>query len=108
MSTGNKQSRIRSKQRQKLRRRTILIVAASFVLLLTASLTIFFHFSNIDRSTAGTGQGFSGQYLIEEQTFVTDMTLPEPLVSAKPAPGKNVLMVRPIKKASETAPPSQR
>src|SRR6185436_19394812 len=99
MQARDKQSRIKTsgRQRQKLSRRTIIILAASGILLLTGGLTLFFNLTQVDRSTAKSTQGFTGEYMISEQVFITDKSIPEPILRTELPPGPDILQTRPIK-----------
>lgn len=90
----------RFRLRQKLSRRTIIILAASFVTCLTIGITIFINMTRVDSSMADDRSEGVATYILEEDVPVTDMTLPAPVVKERPLIGTNTQLMRPVKTAS--------
>ena len=61
-----KQSRIGHSQRQKMSRRTIMVIAASCMTCAIVGLTIFFNMSRVDTSMAGISNQPVSILMIEE------------------------------------------
>ena len=87
----------RSNQRQKLNRKMILIIAASFMGCMIAALTIFLKTSRVDESRAS-----GNTYMVSEEVPVTEMTLDAPILKSTPEPEPNTLLVRAVKHDKNT------
>jgi len=82
----------RGRQRQKLNRKMVLIVAASFSCCVMLAIIIFFKTSRVDQSMAA-----GSTYMVTEDAPVTEMTLDAPVLKTSPQPGPNTLLVRAVK-----------
>src|SRR4029079_2401102 len=82
----------RTNQRQKQRRKMVLIVASSFIGCMIAALIIFFKTNRVDQSMAA-----GSTYMVTEEPPVTEMTLDALILKTSEAPGPNTLLVRAVK-----------
>src|SRR6188768_444555 len=82
----------RSNQRQKVRRKMVLLVTSSFIGCLIVALIIFFKTNRVDQSMAA-----GSTYMVTEDLPTTEMTLDAPLLKTGEGPGPNALLVRAVK-----------
>ena len=87
----------RGKMRQKISRRTILIITASCFTCMIAGLTIFFNTSKVEKSMA------ASVYMVTEEAPTVEKTLDAPVIRQVPAIGPNTIMMRPLKAERNTA-----
>ena len=79
-------------QRQKLKRKMVLVGAASFIGCMIVALIIFFKTNRVDQSMAA-----GSTYMVTEEPPVTDFTLDAPILKKGEGPGENTLLVRAVK-----------
>jgi hypothetical protein len=100
MSDQSKSFKIKSKrpvmrtaplQRQKISFRTLSVTAFSLLTCLVAGWIIFFNTVNVDTAKA------KGAIEMADQQFITDMTLPSPVIISNEPLGKDVMMTRQAK-----------
>lgn len=82
----------RSNQRQKLSRKMILILTASFMGCMIVALFIFLKTSRVDESMAS-----GNTFMISEDAPVTEKTLDAPIVKSFPTLGPNTILVKAVK-----------
>lgn len=97
MKQPKKKSRVQhsNRQRQKMSRRTVIILAASCLTLMTIGITIVFNFSNVDRSLADNHQGNANMVNIPQQVLILDKAISQqqPPLLNQPV-GPHVLVMR--------------
>ena len=97
MKQPKKKSRVQhsNRQRQKMSRRTVVILAASCLTLMTIGITIVFNFSNGDRSMADNQHGSVSVVNIPQQVLILEKTIAQqqPLIINQPV-GPHVLVMR--------------
>ena len=84
----------KNRQRQKMSRRMILIVASSCALLF-GGITAVVHFASVEDSKAQ-GEQEATVLLDLPQAFTTDMSLPAPLVLPNRHAGQHTILIRKI------------
>jgi hypothetical protein len=82
----------RNRQRQKIARKLVILIAASTLTCMVIGLTIFFHGSRVDDSMAAVNI-----YTVAEDAPVVDKTLDAPILRQIPVIGPNTVLVRPVK-----------
>jgi hypothetical protein len=91
MQKQNNKISPRGRQRQKLNRKMLLIIA-SFSGCLIVGIIIFFKTSRVDQSMAA-----GSTYMVTEDAPVIEMTLDAPVLKTSPPAGPNMLLVRAVK-----------
>jgi hypothetical protein len=92
MQKQNNKTSPRTRQRQKLNRKLVLIIAASFGGCMIMGIIIFFKTSRVDQSIAA-----GSTYMVTEDAPVTEMTLDAPVLKSAQQPDPNMLLVRAVK-----------
>ena len=98
MQKKNNKISHRSNQRQRLNRKMVLILGASFTGCFLIAILIFFKTSRVDNSMAA-----GSTFMVTEEAPVTDMTLEAPLLKPNQELVPNVLMVRAIKEEQKSS-----
>ena len=88
----------RTRQKQKLARRTVIILVASCLSFLVIGLTVIIHLSRVDSSRADqrSRQGVAA-CIIDDDIPINDFAIPEPVIKVRPAIGSNTRMIRKLK-----------
>ena len=92
-----KRSRIQQRQRQKMSRRTVVVIAASCMTCMVIGLTIFFNMSRVDKSMADNHNGTVTMYTVTDEEPVIVKTLEAPVVKQMPVIGSTTQLVRSVK-----------
>lgn len=92
MNKKNNKLQHRNKQRQKLSRKTILIITASSLACMSIALTIFFNTVKVEKSMAAVSI-----YLVTDEIPVVEKTLDAPVIMQFPTIGPNTILVRAVK-----------
>jgi len=90
MKKFNRQQR---RQRQKITRRSIVILCAATVTCLIIGITIFIHLSNVNESKAAN----SNLYMVPDQEFITEKSIETPVVTKHPERNPNTINARQLK-----------
>ena len=101
MQKKNKKISPRGRQKQKLNRKIVLVIAATGIACLGIVLTIIISTSRIDKSMAA-----ESIYLVPEQVPVVEKTLDAPVIIDQPHIGPNTILVRALKTEHNPAPES--
>jgi hypothetical protein len=80
----------KQRQRQKMSRKTIIIISACSFACIVGGLTIFFNVVHVDNTKATP----SSLIIVEEQSFTTDKTLQAPAVIQRPAANSNAVFAK--------------
>jgi hypothetical protein len=83
----------KQRQRQKVSRKTIIIICALSFLCMVAGLTIFFNISHVDHIKATPAT----LIIVEDQVFTTDKTLEAPVVAQHPSTNSNTVFAKKAK-----------
>jgi hypothetical protein len=83
----------KQRQRQKISRKTIVIISAFTMACIVIGFTLFFHMSHVNPSSAAT----PNLIIVEEQTFTTEKTVDAPLLKSQPQAAPNTLFAKKIK-----------
>jgi hypothetical protein len=83
----------KQRQRQKMSRKTIIIICACSFACIVGGLTIFFNVVHVDNTKATP----SSLIIIEEQSFTTEKTLEAPVMVQRPAANSNAVLVKKAK-----------
>ncbi|MCX6276037.1 MAG: hypothetical protein NTV09_12610 [Bacteroidetes bacterium] len=104
-----KQSRIRhhARQRQKMSRRTVMVIAASCMTCAIVGLTIFFNMSRVDKSMADTRNQPVKILMIEDEEPVTVKNQPVAIVKPTQIIDANTQIVRSPKVVNTNAQDQQ-
>ncbi len=94
-----KEGRIKQRQRQKMSRKTVIVIAASCMICMVIGLTIFFNMSHVDKSMADNHSGAVNIFTIVDEEPVVIKTLDAPVVKQMPVIGPNTQLVRSVKVA---------
>ena len=100
MQRKNGRLHARTRQRQKLSRRTVIIIAASCMTCLVIGFTIFFNMSHVEKTMAKQGPPVK-EYIMEEQNYTDAMTLPAPVIVKRPTINGSTQMMKPVKEIME-------
>ncbi len=93
----NKRVQQQTRQHQKIRTRTIIVLAATSLACISVVVTLFFHFSRIDQSSAIKVQVPAAAYMIEDNSLHFSKKLSEPVLKNIPVIGPNTILTRSTK-----------
>ena len=96
-------NRIQQRQRQKMTRKTIIILAAGCMTCMVIILTIFFNMSHVDQSMADNHNGPVSIYTVVDEEPIIVKTLDAPVVKQMPLIGPNTQLVRNMKVSHDHA-----
>ncbi|MCX6276039.1 MAG: hypothetical protein NTV09_12620 [Bacteroidetes bacterium] len=98
MQKKNNRLKHRTRQRQRLSRKTILILTASSIACMSIALTIFLNTSRVEKSMAAVSV-----YVVPDEKPVVEMTLDAPVIRQLPVIGPNTILVKALKAEQHAA-----
>lgn len=98
MQKKNNRIKHRARQRQRLSRKTILILTASGIACMSIALTVFLNTSRVEKSMAAVSI-----YIVPDEKPVVEMTLETPVIRQLPAIGPNTIMAKAVKAERQPA-----
>ncbi|MCX6292484.1 MAG: hypothetical protein NT126_12075 [Bacteroidetes bacterium] len=90
---------MRQRQRQKLSRRTTIILVASAMTCMVIGLTIFFNLSRVDQSKATN----LNVIMVSDQVFTTEKSIPAPEINPQASVNPNAMHVKQAKPLAPTS-----
>ncbi len=98
MQKKNNRLKHRTRQRQRMSRKTILILTASSIACMSIALTIFLSTSRVEKSMAAVSI-----YVVPDENPVVEMILDAPVIRQLPVIGPNTIIVKTLKVDQQAA-----
>ena len=83
----------KQRQRQKVSRKTIIIICAFSLSCIVIGLTVFFNISHVDQSNATT----ANLTIVDEQSFTNEKTVEAPVIIPRQVVNKNTVFAKKAK-----------
>ncbi len=85
------------RQRQKISRKTVIILCASSIACMVIGLTIFFNLTQVDETKAMN----NNVILMPDQFFTNEKTIAAPVIAKRPAANANTIFIKQAKELPE-------
>jgi hypothetical protein len=84
------------RQRQRIRRRMVLLFLGSFVIVATLVTTVVFNTTNVETSHAQSDK-YQNYCVVDDQSYTNSFSLEAPIMCTKPLPQEGTLLCRKVK-----------
>ena len=92
--------RRKQRQRQKVSRKTIVLICAAAVSCMMIGTTLFFYMTHVDVSKAAS----SNVFIVGDQEFTTEKNISAPVTVSRPGVNSNTVFVKHLKQVPEVVP----